>query len=141
MYLVRDLTTVLSGNVDTLLLGDIVTHRVGDLLLLGLGHILALVVGILLAGPGDFSPDLVVAVTLPLELAVLPVLSGALGLGVRFVLRLVLLNTDTFVNRGAALLVSGLTLLSGGRLQEHNVNTATLNPQYSSLYSPCTVAR
>ena len=74
MYLVRDLTAVLSGNVNTLLFGDIVTHWVGDLLLLGLPHILALVVGILLAGPGDFSPDLVVTVTLPLKLTVLLVL-------------------------------------------------------------------
>ena len=74
MYLVWDLTTLLSGNVDTLLFGDIVTHWVGNLLLLGLGHVLAVVVGILLAGPGDFSPDLVVAVALPLELTVLLVL-------------------------------------------------------------------
>ena len=74
MYLVRDLTTVLSGNVDTLLFGHIVTHWVGHLLLLALGHILAVVVRILLAGPGDFSPDLVVTVALPLELTVLLVL-------------------------------------------------------------------
>jgi len=74
MYLVRDLTAVLSGNVNTLLFGDIVTDWVGDLLLLRLPHILALVVGILLAGPGDFSPDLVVTVTLPLKLTVLLVL-------------------------------------------------------------------
>ena len=114
---------MLSGNVDTLLLRDIVTHGVGNLLLLGLRHVLALVVGILLAGPGDFSPDLAVAVSLPLELAVLPVLCGALSLGVRFVLSLVLLNTHTLVHRGAALLVDGLALLSGGGLQGHNYNT------------------
>merc|ERR1712076_14575 len=118
MYLVRDLTTVLSGNVDTLLLGDVVTHRVGNLLLLGLRHVLALVIGILLAGPGDFSPDLVVPIALPLELAVLLVLSGALSLGVRFVLRLVLLDTDTFVHSGAARLVSDLALLPGGWLAQ-----------------------
>ena len=72
--LVRDLTALLPRNVDTLLFGNIVAHWVGNLLLLGLGHILAVVVGILLAGPGDLSPDLVVAVALPLELAVLLVL-------------------------------------------------------------------
>ena len=72
--LVRDLTAVLPRNVHTLLFGNIVTHWVGNLLLLGLGHVLAVVVGILLAGPGDLSPDLVVAVALPLELAVLLVL-------------------------------------------------------------------
>jgi len=143
MYLVRDLTTVLSGNVNTLLFGDIVTDRVGNLLLLGLRHILALVVRILLAGPGDFSPDLVVTVTLPLELTVLLVLCrhwftvmmdcghfeyccltcGALCLSVRFILSLVLVNTHTFVNSGAALLVDGLTLLPGGGLQQHGYNT------------------
>merc|ERR1719510_1123581 len=121
-HLVRDLDTVLSGNVDTLLLRDIVTHGVGNLLLLGLRHVLALVVGVLLAGPGDFSPDLVVAVSLPLELAVLPVLCGALSLGVRFVLSLVLLNTHTLVHSGAALLIDGLTLLPGGGLAQSLVH-------------------
>merc|ERR1719411_205393 len=89
--LVRDLTAVLPRNVHTLLFGDIVTHWVGNLLLLGLGHVLAVVVRILLAGPGDLSPDLVVA-------AALLVLCGALSLRVRFILRLVLVNTDTFVD-------------------------------------------
>ena len=74
MYLVWDLTTLLSGNVDTLLFGYIVTHGIGNLFLLGLRHILAVVVRILLAGPGYFSPDLVVTVALPLELTVLLVL-------------------------------------------------------------------
>merc|ERR1719411_1096237 len=92
--LVRDLTAVLPRNIHTLLFGDIVTHWVGHLLLLGLGHVLAVVVGILLAGPGDLSPDLVVAMALPLELAVLLVLCGALSLRVRFILRLVLVNTE-----------------------------------------------
>ena len=34
---------------------------------------------------------------------------GALSLGIWFILSLVLVNTHTFVNRGAALLVDGLT--------------------------------
>jgi len=141
MYLIRDLTTVLSGNVDTLLFGHIVTHWVGNLLLLGLAHVLAVVVRILLAGPGDFSPDLVVTVALPLELTVLLVLCryyrvsaqylhitawcfkifltcGALSLRVGFILSLELLNTDTFVHRGAALLIDGLALLPGGGLAQ-----------------------
>jgi len=113
---------VLSGNVHTLLLRDIVTHRVGNLLLLGLGHVLALVVGILLAGPGYFSPDLVVTVSLPLELTVLLVVRGALSLGVRLVLSLVLLDTDTLVHRGATLLVDSLALLSGGGLAQSLVH-------------------
>merc|ERR1739848_29794 len=122
-HLVRHLTTLLFGNVDTLLLRDIVTHRVGDLLLLGLRHVLALVVGILLAGPGDFSPDLVVAVSLPLELAVLLVLCGELSLSVRFVLSSELLDTDTLVHRGAALLIDGLALLPGGGLAQSLVDS------------------
>jgi len=116
MYLVWDLTTLLSGNVDTLLFGYIVTHGVGNLLLLGLRHILALVVRILLAGPGYFSPDLVVTVALPLELTVLLVLCGALSLGIRFILSLVLVHTDTFVHCAAARLIDSLTLLPGGGL-------------------------
>jgi len=122
MYLIRDLTTVLSGNVDTLLFGHIVTHWVGNLLLLGLAHVLAVVVRILLAGPGDFSPDLVVTVALPLELTVLLVLCGALSLRVGFILGLELLNTDTFVDRGAALLIDGLALLPGGGLAQSLVH-------------------
>jgi len=127
--LVRDLTAVLPRNIHTLLFGDIVTHWIGHLLLLGLGHVLAVVVGILLAGPGDLSPDLVVAVALPLELAVLLVLCGALSLRVRFILRLVLVNTDTFVDSVAALLIDGLALLPGGGLMtETQLEFSTLKP-------------
>ena len=116
---------MLYGHIDTLLLRDLVTHLVGNLLLLGLRHVLALVVGILLAGAGYFSPDLVVTVSLPLELTVLLVVCGALSLGVRLVLGLVLLNTDTLVHGGAALLVDGLALLSGGGLNRQTVITLT----------------
>ena len=124
---------MLYGNVDALLLRDLVTHLVGNLLLLGLRHVLALVVGILLAGPGDFNPDLVVPVSLPLELTVLLVQRGALSLSVRLVLSPELLNTDTLVHRGAALLIDGLALLPGGGLQQHNYNQSQLSVLSSHL--------
>ena len=63
-----------------LLLGDVVALLVGDLLGVGLLHVLALVVGNVLARSVDWSPHLVVALALPLVLAVLLVLSCALRL-------------------------------------------------------------
>merc|ERR1711879_791480 len=70
----------LVGDGDAGLLGDVVALLVDDLLGVGLGHVPALVVGNVLAGSLDGSPHLVVAVTPPLVLAVLLVLSRALRL-------------------------------------------------------------
>ena len=54
---------------------------------------------------------------------------GALSLGVRFILRLVLVNTDTFVDSVAALLRDNLALLSGGGLMtETQLEFSTLKP-------------
>merc|ERR1712214_185297 len=69
-------------NGHALLLGDVVALLVGDLPGVGLLHVLALVVGNVLAGSLDGSPHFVVAVTPPLVLAVLLVLSRALRLSV-----------------------------------------------------------
>merc|ERR1719350_2638595 len=69
--------------------------------------------GVGLAGAGDLDPHLVVALTLPLVLAVLLVLCGALGLSVRLILRLVLVHAHLLVHCVALLLIHGLTHLSG----------------------------
>merc|ERR1719322_364955 len=114
--LVRNVSADLSRNISACMLGHILAHRVRHLPLLGLGHLLAFVVGVVLAGAGDGDPDLVVAVSLPLVLAVLLVLGRALRLGVRLVLGLVLVHADVLVDRGALLLVDGVALLSGGWL-------------------------
>merc|ERR1719323_1453800 len=85
-HLVRHLATSLSWHISTLLLRDITAHGVGHLPRLLLGHIPALVMRVGLAGAGDRDPHLVVALALPLALAVLLVLSGALGLSVGLIL-------------------------------------------------------
>merc|ERR1719232_1412658 len=116
--------TFLSGNLGTLLLRlvpanlfrNIIAHRVGHLSLLGLCHLLALIVGIVLASSRNGHPDLVVPMTLPLVLAVLLVQGGALSLGVRLVLRLVLVHTHVLVDGCTLFLIDGVALLSGGRL-------------------------
>jgi len=123
--LVWNLSALLSGHVLALLLRHVTTHGVGNLPLLRLLHVLALVVGVLPAGPGDGSPDLVVALTLPLVLAVVLVLCGALRLSVGLVLRLVLVNTDALVDGLAALLIDSAALLSGGGLTQPLIDRVT----------------
>merc|ERR1719232_1290646 len=116
--------TFLSGNLGTLLLRlvpanlvrNISAHWVSHLSLLGLCNLLAFIVGIVLACSRDRHPDLVVPVPLPLVLAVLLVQGGALGLGVRLVLRLVLVHTHVLVDGCTLLLIDGVTLLSCGWL-------------------------
>merc|ERR1719323_1569008 len=112
-HLVRHLATSLSWHISTLLLGDIATHGVGHLSRLLFGHIPALVMGVGLTGARDGDPDLVVALTLPLVLAVLLVLGAALCLSVRLILGLVLVHTHLLVHCVALLLIHGLTHLSG----------------------------
>merc|ERR1719323_2236125 len=112
-HLVRDLATRLSWHISTLLLGDIATHGVGHLSRLLFSHIPALVMGVGLAGAGDGDPHLVVTLSLPLVLAVLLVLSGALCLSVGLILCLVLVHTNLLVHCVALLLIHGLTHLSG----------------------------
>merc|ERR1719232_480792 len=114
--LVRNISAHLPGNVSARLFRNIIAHRVGHLSLLGLGHLFALIVGIVLASSRDRHPDLVVPVPLPLVLAVLLVQGGALGLSVRLVLCLVLVNTHVLVDGCTLLLIDGVALLSGGRL-------------------------
>merc|ERR1719323_741717 len=112
-HLVRDLATRLSWHISTLLLGDIATHGVGHLSRLLFSHIPALVMGVGLAGAGDGDPHLVVTLSLPLVLAVLLVLSGALCLSVWLILCLVLVHTNLLVHCVALLLKHGLAHLSG----------------------------
>merc|ERR1712008_401812 len=83
---------------------------------MGLGNLLALIVGHVLAGALDGSPHLVVAVTPPLKLAILLVLSCAFRLSVRLVLGSVLLDTDVLVGGVALLLILCMAFLSGGWL-------------------------
>merc|ERR1711945_44385 len=104
---------LLSWHILAQLLWHIIAHWVGNLSLLGLGHILALIVGVALACSGDWCPDLVVSVALPLVFAVLLVLGGAFGLCVRFILSSVLVNTHVLVNGLALLLIDCVALLSG----------------------------
>merc|ERR1719232_128758 len=114
--LVRNIPAHLSGNISAGLFRNIITHWVGHLSLRGFGHLLALIVGIVLACSRNGHPDLVVPVPLPLVLAVLLVLGGALGLSVWLVLRLVLVHTHVLVDSCTLLLIDGVTLLSGGGL-------------------------
>merc|ERR1711892_155449 len=106
----------------TNLLGDLPAdpdwHLLVDSLAVLLGHILALIIGILLACAGNGSPDLVIAKTLPLVLAVLLVLGGALSLRVGLILCLVLLHTHALVHRLALLLIDCVALLPGGGLAQ-----------------------
>merc|ERR1719270_3056636 len=94
---------------------------------MGLLHVLALVVGNVLAGSLDGSPHLVVAMTPPLVLAVLFVLSCALRLSVGLVLSPELLDADVLVD-GAALLdvVGGALLPRGGLAQSLGSRLALL---------------
>merc|ERR1712018_450083 len=85
-YLVRNLHTLLPWDINTDLLGHIMAHWVGNLSLLGLAHIFAGLIGVGLAGAGNWSPNLVISMTLPLVFTVLLVLCGALSLGVGLVL-------------------------------------------------------
>merc|ERR1711988_770642 len=116
--LVGDGDAGLLGHGHALLLGDVVALLVGDLLGVGLGHVPALVVGNVLAGSLDGSPHLVVAVTPPLVLAVLLVLSRALRLSVWLVLGPELLDADVLVDGAALLDVVGGALLPRGGLAQ-----------------------
>merc|ERR1712227_865409 len=118
----------LVGHGHALLLGDVVALLVGDLLGVGLGHVPALVVGNVLAGSLDGSPHLVVAVTPPLVLAVLLVLSCALRLSVWLVLGPELLDADILVDGAALLDVVGGALLPGGGLAQSLGSRLTLLP-------------
>jgi len=112
-HLVWNLDTNLSWHILAQLLWHIIAHWVCNLSLLGLGHILTLIVGVALACSGDWCPDLVVSVALPLVFAVLLVLGGAFGLCVRLILSSVLVNTHVLVNGLALLLIHCVALLSG----------------------------
>lgn len=83
---------------DTALLWLLVASLVGNLPCMGLLHILALVIGNTLAGAVNGSPNLVVALPLPLVLAILLVLRRAFGFCVRLINCVVLLDADIFVN-------------------------------------------
>merc|ERR1719151_596124 len=76
----------------------LVASLVGNLPCVGLLHILALVIGNTLAGAVNGSPNLVVALPLPLVLAILLVLRRAFGFCVRLINCVVLLDADIFVN-------------------------------------------
>jgi len=103
---------------DTALLGLLVASLVGNLPCVGLLHILALIIGNTLAGAVNGSPHLVVALTLPLVLAILLVLRRAFSFCIRLVDRVVLLDTDILVDGVALFLVLGVALLSGRWLAE-----------------------
>ena len=66
-------------NRDAALLWFLMASLIGNLPGVGFLHVLALVVGNILASSIDGSPHLVVALTLPLVLAILLVLGGALS--------------------------------------------------------------
>merc|ERR1712154_54675 len=83
---------------DTALLWLLVASLVGNLPCMGLLHILALVVGNVLAGAVNGSPHLVVALTLPLELAIFLVFRCAFGFCIRLVNSVVLLDADIFID-------------------------------------------
>merc|ERR1712024_359091 len=90
-HLVRNCHTLLPWYRYTLLFRNIITHRVGNLLLLGLGHVNTSLVWVPLAGTGYGSPDLIMAMALPLVLTVFLVLCHTLCLSVRLILSLALL--------------------------------------------------
>merc|ERR1719228_676799 len=104
--LVWNCHTDISRNIRTLLFRNIVTYGVGHLPFLGLGYILACLVWVVLTCSSNRSPDLIIALPLPLVLTVLLVLSSTLSLCVGLVLRL------TFS------LVDSTTLLPSGRLTQ-----------------------
>merc|ERR1719228_206030 len=116
--LVWNCHTDISRNIITLLFRNIVTYRVGHLPFLGLGNILACLVWVVLTCSSNRSPDLIIALPLPLVLTVLLVLSSTLSLCVGLVLRLVLLHTHVLVHRLTFSLVDSTTLLPSGRLTQ-----------------------
>ena len=87
-----------------------------DTFLLGLDHILASLIRVLLACAGNGSPDLVIAIALPLVLTVILVLGGALSLCVGLILCLVLLHAHALVHSLALLFIDRAALLPGGGL-------------------------
>merc|ERR1712142_1085100 len=113
-HLVRYCHTLLPWYRYTLLFRNIITHRVGNLLLLGLGHVNTSLVWVLLAGTGYGSPDLIMAMALPLVLTVFLVLCHT----ARLILCLVLLHTHILVNCTALLLIDSVALLPGGWLAQ-----------------------
>ena len=105
-------------NRDAALLWFLMASLIGNLPGVGFLDVLALVVGNILASSIDGSPHLVVALTLPLVLAILLVLSGALRFGVGFVFCPVLLDADVLVDGGAFVgIFSGALLPCGGLAQ------------------------
>merc|ERR1711923_607614 len=96
-HLVRNLHTLLPWYINADLLWNIMADWVGNLSLLGLAHILAGLVGVGLAGAGNWSPNLVISMTLPLVFTVLLVLCGALSLGVGLILCLELFHANILV--------------------------------------------
>merc|ERR1719495_1705061 len=117
--LVWDLCTGLFCYCPALLGGNIIAHLswyiftvlVGHLLQPLLLHVLALVVSIVLAGPLDRRPHLVVPCPLPLVLTVLLVVSTAISLCVVLCLISVLLAAHLFIFCVAHCIVHSLTLL------------------------------
>merc|ERR1711970_1682598 len=118
-YLVWYLCTGLFCYCPTLLGRDIIAHLswyiftiiVGHLLQPLLLHILALVVSIVLAGPLDGCPHLVVPCPLPLVLTVLLVVSTAVSLCIVLCLISVLLAAHLFILCVAHCLVHSVALL------------------------------
>merc|ERR1711881_822086 len=117
-HLVRNCHTLPPWYRYTLLFRHIITHRVGNLLLLCLGHVNTSLVWVLLAGTGYGSPDLIMAMALPLVLTVFLVLCHTLCLSVRLILCLVLLHTHILVNCTALVLIDSVALLPGGWLAQ-----------------------
>ena len=89
--LVGDGDADLARNRNALLLGNVLALLVSNLLGVGLGDLLALVVGNILASSIDGSPHLVVALTLPLELAIFLVFRCAFGFWKKTVTKMYLL--------------------------------------------------
>merc|ERR1719495_2772634 len=102
---------LLGGNIIAHLSWYIFTVIVGHLLQPLLLHVLALVVSIVLAGPLDRRPHLVVPRPLPLVLTVLLVVCTAVSLCVVLCLISVLLAAHLFILCVAHCLVHSLTLL------------------------------
>jgi len=103
--------TLLGWNIIAHLLGNIFTVIVWHLLQSLLLHIPALVVCVVLAGPLDWGPHLVVPGPLPLVLTVLLVVSGTLSLCVVLCLISVLLAAHLLVLCIAHRLVHSVALL------------------------------
>merc|ERR1712055_494993 len=102
---------LLGGNIIAHLSWYIFTVIVGHLLQSFLLHILALVISIVLAGPLDGCPHLVIPRPLPLVLTVLLVVSTTISLCVVLCLISVLLAANLFILCVAHCLVHSLTLL------------------------------